>query len=605
MGNDRSCDNKNILAADAPETAGACAPELAHVSADSIARAFLSNYLCIYCVNTKTSRYRICSRSEAYGALQLDEGEADFFAFLRNTVAQLVHPEDRPQFLEALARDKLLSVLDSLQAYTLSFRIEYGGEIHYVRLKAARLRDRANGILVGVSDIDAQMREKEEYDRAQSSSLTYSHIAQALSRDYVYLYYVDLKTDRFIEYSSHLSKDDLSEERHSEDFFGVSRREALQRIYPDDQTRFLEAFTKENIIRVLDKHGVFALNYRLMVDGAPIYVNMKISRMAVDDSHIIIGVSSIDAQMRYQEIIDRVASERITYARITALSGDYVAIYTVDPVSGRYDEYITTGDYEGFGFAKEGDDFFSAARADGTRTLYMEDLDLFLSVFTKENVMDAIAKQGFFTLNYRLMIGGVPTYVNLKVCQIDEKDGPRLIVGVLNVNDQVRRDQEYAHNLSVARNKANFDALTGVKNKHAYIDVEARLNHQIEEGLPVQFALVVCDVNDLKIVNDTLGHQAGDRYLQQARTILCGIFRNSAVFRVGGDEFAVIIQGQDYGNVEAQAAELDAVNLRNRSSGEIVIACGMAKYEGDRSVAAVFERADRLMYQNKRQLKEG
>ncbi len=71
---------------------------------------------------------------------------------------------------------------------------------------------------------------------------------------------------------------------------------------------------------------------------------MKALRMEGDERHIIIGVSSIDAQMRHQEAMERVKEERITYSRITALSGDYIAIYTVDPETDHYFEYSATTD---------------------------------------------------------------------------------------------------------------------------------------------------------------------------------------------------------------------------------------------------------------------
>ena len=579
--------------------------ELHSVSANSVARALSADYLCIYYINAKTGAFHLFSTSEAFDSLGLSVRGDDFSEFIRKDAARVVVPEDLDLFLDFMSKEKMLAVLAARPTYTLTFRLIFQGAPRYVHLKATKMRDRKNGILIGVSDIEAQMQEKAAYERARSSSVTYAHIAQALSKDYVNLYYVDLNTERFIEYSSHIAEDDLAIRRESEDFFNSARRDALRAIYPEDQARFLEAFSRERVLEALDMRGVFTLNYRLMTDGTPTYVNMKASRMESDDSHIIIGVSSVDAQMKHQEAMERVKEERITYARIAALSGDFIAIYTVDPKTNHYIEYSASRDYEGLGFAKEGEDFFARARSDGTRTLYLEDLDLYLSVVTKENVLDTIARNGVFSLNYRLMIDGTPTFVNLKIGMIEEKDGPQLIVGVVNIDDQVKRDQKYAHDLSVERDRANFDALTGVKNKHAYIDVEARLNQQIEGGESVQFAIVLCDVDELKKVNDTRGHQAGDRCLQRARSIICRIFQNSPVFRVGGDEFAVIIQGQDYDRIEEQLAAFAEENRKNAASGDITVAFGMARYvPGDRSVSVVFERADSSMYENKRQMND-
>jgi diguanylate cyclase (GGDEF)-like protein len=111
------------------------------------------------------------------------------------------------------------------------------------------------------------------------------------------------------------------------------------------------------------------------------------------------------------------------------------------------------------------------------------------------------------------------------------------------------------------------------------------------------------DLNDLKKINDTAGHQAGDQYLCDACRIICEVFKHSPVFRVGGDEFAVIAQGSDYTCLDRRLEAMRDHNTAARRSGGIVIACGMARFEEDTCVAAVFERADHAMYEDKRRLK--
>ena len=344
------------------------------------------------------------------------------------------------------------------------------------------------------------------------------------------LYYVDLDTGHFIEYSPDSLHRNLAVERHGEAFFDASRRDALKYIDPADRERFIDAFTRENVVQALNDHDTFTLSYRLLVNGAPTYVNMKAVRMG--GNHIIIGVNNVDAQMKQQEALARLKAEQTTYARINALSGDYICIYTVDPETDHYEEYSATRDYEGLGLAKSGDDFFGQARRESARTIYPGDLEMFTAEFRKEKVLDEIQKNGLYVLNYRLMIEGVPHYICLKAALMQEKDGPRLIVGINNIDAQVRREQEYAHNLAVARNQANIDELTGVKNKHAYVDLEAHLNRLIDAKRPLRFAVAVFDINGLKAVNDTQGHQAGDRFLKRGCSTICNIFKRSPVFNV-------------------------------------------------------------------------
>ena len=117
---------------------------------------------------------------------------------------------------------------------------------------------------------------------------------------------------------------------------------------------------------------------------------------------------------------------------------------------------------------------------------------------------------------------------------------------------QIQQQQEVE--IGSAKQLAYKDPLTGVKNKRACEDYEAELDAKIKEGLIRDFAVVSLDVNGLKMTNDTYGHKAGDELLISACRIICRHFSHSPVFRFGGDEFEVILQGQDYENRHAIAA---------------------------------------------------
>lgn len=202
------------------------------------------------------------------------------------------------------------------------------------------------------------------------------------------------------------------------------------------------------------------------------------------------------------------------------------------------------------------------------------------------------------------MINNVPTYVSLKANIINENDNEELIVGVINIDAQIKRKQEYESNLYVARMQADIDALTGIKNKHAYIDFEEELDRKIEEKENVEFAIIICDVNGLKVVNDTSGHVAGDEYIRRTCGLICDVFKHSPVFRVGGDEFVVVAQGSDYENVEALTRKIRECNIWNDQNNELILACGYAKYNKEKNVSLVFSRADHEMYKNKREIKD-
>ena len=459
-----------------------------------------------------------------------------------------------------------------------------------------------------LTDMTSAKRESEEarkaYESAMSSNLTYSSIARALSTDYSYIYYVNVITDEFAEYKNDNTEESLVITRRGADFFVEARKRALTVIHKDDNKAFIASFTKENVLEKIDTAGAFTATYRQMFDGIPVYVNMKATRIKNDPQHIVVGIYSVDVQMKYKETLERLQEEQTTYSRISALSGDFICIYTVDPATDRFAEYSVKREYAELGIEKEGDRFFDRSRGDNTRVIWPEDREMYLSMMTKENMLKEIERHGMFTMSYRLNISGSPLYVSLKAAMVEEKDGPQLIIGVINTDAQVKREMEYDYNLSVARSKANIDALTGVKNKHAYIDAEASLNAMIEEGEPPEFALVVFDVNGLKIINDTQGHRAGDELIRGACMIICKQFKHSPVFRIGGDEFAVIVQGQDYESIDDLVFGVEEINLKNKAEHGIIVACGMAKYSGERNVAELFEKADNAMYENKKMLKQ-
>ena len=153
--------------------------------------------------------------------------------------------------------------------------------------------------------------------------------------------------------------------------------------------------------------------------------------------------------------------------------------------------------------------------------------------------------------------------------------------------------------------QAYLDGLTGVKSKQAYLEVEKILDQTVSSGETSEFAIVVCDVNGLKKINDTLGHKAGDEYIRKACKMVCDIFQHSPVYRVGGDEFTVILTDRDFENRLKLMHELHKVSSAHISTQDAIVSGGMAEYlpGQDKSVHEIFERADLAMYKEKMLLK--
>ena len=182
------------------------------------------------------------------------------------------------------------------------------------------------------------------------------------------------------------------------------------------------------------------------------------------------------------------------------------------------------------------------------------------------------------------------------------------IILMNNYNMMSDRARQSEAALGVAKDRANRDPLTGVKSKYAYVEAENMINQKIENGEMEDFAVAVFDVNDLKHINDTHGHQFGDEYIRLSCGIICQQFKRSPVYRVGGDEFAALLTGEDYENRQELGEEISKLSLQNNSSDDYrlpVIAMGIEEYRRgeDANIHSVFERADKKMYRNKKELK--
>lgn len=175
----------------------------------------------------------------------------------------------------------------------------------------------------------------------------------------------------------------------------------------------------------------------------------------------------------------------------------------------------------------------------------------------------------------------------------------------LELEEMIRREEEHERELGSAKQLAYRDSLTGVKNYNAYVEAEQQMDERISSGDVKEFGVAVFDVNGLKQMNDTRGHEAGDRLLQDSCHMICSTFKHSPVFRIGGDEFVVLLEDEDYKNRVSLLKGFEEQADMNLRDGSQVVASGLATFRSgeDNSYRQVFERADTRMYERKGILK--
>ena len=160
--------------------------------------------------------------------------------------------------------------------------------------------------------------------------------------------------------------------------------------------------------------------------------------------------------------------------------------------------------------------------------------------------------------------------------------------------------------LGSAKKQAYIDKLTNIRNYNAYSDEMKKYESEIANGTIGEFGIVVLDLNGLKQINDSRGHDVGDKFIIKACRIICETFANSLVFRIGGDEFVVLLRDEDYKNRAELIGRINEISIANIKKNDVVIAPGMAEYDKhhDENLSVVFRRADQAMYEKKRELKQ-
>jgi diguanylate cyclase (GGDEF)-like protein len=154
---------------------------------------------------------------------------------------------------------------------------------------------------------------------------------------------------------------------------------------------------------------------------------------------------------------------------------------------------------------------------------------------------------------------------------------------------------------------ANRDSITGLRNTTSYVSWVAQFDKKIESG-EADFGVVMLDLNDLKKTNDMYGHEMGNELITTSAKIIADVFKRSPVFRIGGDEFLVVLQNKDLENCDELLVLLDD-KCQNTFVADmqepIRIAIGFSRFERgkDLQFADVFKRADNAMYENKRHMK--
>lgn len=285
------------------------------------------------------------------------------------------------------------------------------------------------------------------------------------------------------------------------------------------------------------------------------------------------------------------------------LSAHYECVYYVDIKSGHYIVFSETDPVAADIFPNEGEDFFADAVRNAEKFIHPDDIDKMYKAYNRENLLKSLSSKGTIMLTFRSTANGAVTHMRHIVILC--KDREHILCCLENAEEEFLEKEKQKKDLQSAERMARRDELTGIKNHTAFKEYADSIDHRIDLEDNFEFGVVMCDVNDLKLINDTRGHAYGDEAICATSRLICETFEHSPVFRIGGDEFVAVLTGKDFGHRESLLEKLRRESEENRRSRTgPVVASGLAIRERfDTKFSDVLRRADRLMYDNKEVLK--
>ena len=259
-----------------------------------IARALAADYYNIYVVDLDTDRFIEYTSPVGGEEMAVERHGEHFFDLAKRDNVKRIYAEDREMFLSAFTKENIVRELDSQGVFRASCRIIDTGTPMYAGMKITRMHAEGNRIIMGISIIDAQIKQQQEEEKVRRQNLLFGRIA-ALSGRYYAMYLVDPDTGLYSEYNVTTNCNDLGFDKRGENFFIKGRSDGEKAVHPDDMSYFLSTFTRENFMQGVQNGGIFKMRYRLVVNGVPRPIALRAAMVRESDGDkLIVGVNVLD-----------------------------------------------------------------------------------------------------------------------------------------------------------------------------------------------------------------------------------------------------------------------------------------------------------------------
>jgi len=201
------------------------------------------------------------------------------------------------------------------------------------------------------------------------------------------------------------------------------------------------------------------------------------------------------------------------------------------------------------------------------------------------------------------VIGRRTMLLNARKIRGESSSADMILLAVEDITERRKMEKALQESRERFEYKSFHDGLTGLYNRDYFSEQMARLGKDLARSAPVSIILI--DIDGLKIVNDTLGHKAGDDHLISAAKIISESFRQiDLIARIGGDEFCIILPGVDHKAALAKKNRISKlISLYNSGNPPVALnmSVGVSTSQGapGETIYDIYQRADENMYEYK------
>jgi len=262
---------------------------------ENIVTMLSRDYFDLYYIDTETDEYIEYGSKTEMGHRNVENRGENFFEQINADAPAFVFDEDLDKLISVLNKETLLEEIDKAGVFIYYYRLLIDGEPNYVSFKATRVLGDEKYIIIGVSNVDAQMKARIQAENAKEEKRAYDRLS-AFSRNLMALYVVDTESEKYTEYNATEEFEELGIAKTGNDFFNETMKNSLNAVYSEDQGLFRYMFTKEKILNAIKLDGIFVMDYRLVIGGRTNYVRLKAAEVEEGGkTKIIIGIEDVDS----------------------------------------------------------------------------------------------------------------------------------------------------------------------------------------------------------------------------------------------------------------------------------------------------------------------